>query len=93
MTRVSLALLLVLVLSALALVTSQHHARKLFIDLESEQVRAAKLEEEHRQLKLEHSTWSSARRVSEIAQKDLGMRMPDAATTVIVAESRRSRAP
>ena len=40
MAKLNLLLLLVLIVCALGLVTSQHKARKLFTDLEREQARA-----------------------------------------------------
>lgn len=85
MKKLDLLLVVVLVVCALAVVSSQHRARKLFIDLEAEQERTTKLEEEYRQLKLEQSTWAAPKRVADVAERSLGMRMPDAATTVTVA--------
>jgi len=79
------ALLLVLVIACgLAVVTSQHQARKLFIDLESEQAAAKRLEEEFTQLQLEQGTWATNKRVEAVAAKSLNMRLPDASTTVVV---------
>ena len=46
MTRLNLILLAVLVVCALALVTSQHKARKLFVEFEQEQERTRALEEQ-----------------------------------------------
>ena len=56
MTRLTLCLLGLLAACALGLVTSQHHARKLFAELEREQARAKSLEVEYDQLQLEQST-------------------------------------
>jgi cell division protein FtsL len=79
------ALLLVLVIAcALGVITSQHQARKLFNDLENEQSAAAKLGEEWTQLQLEQSTWATHQRVEAVASKQLGMRLPQPATTVVV---------
>ena len=79
------ALLLVLVIACgLAVVTSQHQARKLFSDLESEQAAAKRLEEEFTQLQLEQGTWATNKRVEAVAAKSLNMRLPDASTTVVV---------
>ena len=84
MTRVNLLLLVLVVLCALGVITSQHEARKLFIALESEQAVSKKLAEEWTQLQLEQSTWGTNKRVEAVASRTLGMRLPDAATTVIV---------
>ena len=79
------ALLLVLVIACgLAVVTSQHQARKLFIGLESEQAAAKRLEEEFTQLQLEQGTWATNKRVEAVASKSLDMRLPDASTSVVV---------
>ncbi len=71
-------LLLVLVVCALGLVTSQHKSRKLFSELEREQERARALEVEFGQLQLEAGTWGLHTRVEKIATGTLGMRAPDA---------------
>ena len=77
-------LLLLVIACALAVITSQHRARKLFIELESEQATAKKLDEELTQLQLEQGTWATHKRVEAVAASRLGMRLPDAASTVIV---------
>jgi cell division protein FtsL len=65
-------------------ITSQHKARKLFGELEAEQATTQKLGEEWTQLQLEQGTWATHKRVEALASKQLGMRMPDASTTVII---------
>ena len=77
MAKLNLLLLLVLLLCALGLVTSQQKARKLFMQLESEQQRAHELDVEYGQLQLEASTWGLHARVQRIASGALGMRAPD----------------
>ena len=84
MARLNVLLLVLVVLCALAVITSQHQARKEFMALEGEQAAAGKLAEEFTRLQLEQSTWATNRRVEAVASKTLGMRLPDAATTVIV---------
>jgi len=88
MTRLDALLLALVVACALAVVTSQHQARKLFIDLEAEQTAAKRLEEEFTQLQLEQSTWATNKRIEAVAAKSLGMRLPDPATTVVVTLDR-----
>ena len=78
MTRLKLILLLALTACALALVTSQHRARKLFGELEQEQERSRQLGVEYGQLQLEASTWAVHARVERIAGRQLHMRVPDA---------------
>jgi cell division protein FtsL len=75
--KLNLLLLLVLVVCALGLVTSQHKARKLFSELEREQARARELDVEFGKLQLEASTWGLHARVEKVATGTLGMRVPD----------------
>ena len=77
MAKLNLLLLLVLVVCALGLVTSQHKSRKLFTELDREQERGRALEVEYGQLQLESSTWGLHSRVERIAGSALGMRAPD----------------
>jgi len=76
--KLNLLLLLVLIVCALGLVTSQHKARKLFTELERAQARARELDVEFGKLQLEASTWALHTRVERVATGTLGMRMPDA---------------
>ena len=76
MVRVSFILLAILIGCALALVTSQHQARKLYVELQREQEFAKQLDVEWGQLQLEQSTWATHARVEKIATRSLGMRVP-----------------
>lgn len=78
MARLSLILLALLTACALALVTSQHVARKLFVEFEQEQERTRALEVEYGQLQLEQSTWAMHGRIGKLAGERLRMRAPDA---------------
>lgn len=84
MAKLNLLLLAILVACALALVTSQHRARKLFSELEREQARARDLDVEYGQLQLEASTWGLHARVERIATSALRLRTPDARRVRIV---------
>jgi len=75
--KLNLLLLLVLIVCALGLVTSQNKARKLFTELEREQEYSRALDVEFGQLQLESSTWGLHSRVEKIAAGRLGMRVPD----------------
>jgi len=77
LAKLSLLLLGVLMVCALGLITSQHKARKLFSELEREQVRARELDVVYGQLQLEASTWGLHSRVEKIAGAALNMRAPD----------------
>lgn len=83
-TRLNLLLLLALIGCALSVVTSQHKARKIFIELQAEQETERKLDNEWRELQLEAQTQGNGRRIEQKAARDLGMGIPDAKRSVIV---------
>jgi cell division protein FtsL len=85
MAKVSFLLLTLVIACALVVITGQHQARKRFVELEVEQDAARKLEEEATQLTLEQGTWGTHKRVEAIASRQLGMKLPDTASTVVVA--------
>ena len=84
MTKLNLLLALVLVMCALGIVTAQHKARKIFIELEQEQEQAKKMEVEWGQLQLEQSTWAMHARIEKIATAYLQMQVPDASRIQVV---------
>jgi cell division protein FtsL len=84
MVRLNLLLLAALSMCALALVTSQHQARKLYVDLQKEQEIAKQLQVEWDQLQLEQSTWATHARVEKIAVQALKMRVPPASRVQVV---------
>ena len=69
-------LLAAVVLCALSVVTSQHKARKLYIELQKQKEHAQQMEVEWGQLQLEQSTWAAPARVEKIAVQQLQMQMP-----------------
>lgn len=90
MARVNAVLLVLVIACSLGVVTSQHQARQLFIDVESQMAAAKKLDDEWTQLQLEQGTWATHKRVESVAAKNLGMRAPDPASTVIVTLDARA---
>ena len=90
MARLSFLLLAILVACALGVVTSQHRARQQFSALEAEQATARKLVTEYSQLQIEQGTWATHTRVEQVATKRLGMRQPDAASTVVLKLEERA---
>jgi cell division protein FtsL len=76
LTRLNLSLFALLLACALAVVTGQHEARKLFVELEKERREARRLDEEWGQLQLEQSTWATHARIERLAVKSLGMQPP-----------------
>ncbi|MBI2308762.1 MAG: cell division protein FtsL [Rhodocyclales bacterium] len=85
MLRTNMLLLFFVVFCALGVVTSQHKARKLFQELESEQERAKQLDVEFGQLQLELSTWATHPRIEKIARERLKMRLPEAGRLLVAA--------
>ena len=84
MIRLNIMLAVILVICALALVTSQHKARNLFVELQKQQDLSRQLEVEFGQLQLEQSTWAMHSRVEKIAANNLRMRVPDGARVQLV---------
>lgn len=84
MVRLNMILLMVVVICALGVVTSQHRGRKLFQSFEQEQERVRQLDVEYGQLQLELSTWATHPRVEQIARERLLMVTPDALGRVSV---------
>ena len=77
MVRINFMLLALIVASSLALISSQHHARKLYNELQLEQAAAKRFEEEIVRLQAEQSSWSTPSRIEKVAREKLGMRVPD----------------
>ena len=84
MARLNLILLAILVVCALSVVSSQHKARKLYVELQKEQEFAKQLEVEWGQLQLEQSTWAMHARIERIANGRLMMRAPPASRVQVV---------
>ena len=79
MTKMQLLLLVAVIVCALGVVTSQHKARKLFVEIEKEKERAQQMEVEWGQLQLEQSTWATPARVEKVASMKLQMQLPQSA--------------
>jgi cell division protein FtsL len=92
MERFNVALLGALIACGLTLVTSQHQARKLYVELQKEQELAKQLEIEFGQLQLEQSTWAMHARIESIAARKLGMRVPPASRVQVVTPLRGEEA-
>ena len=69
-------LMIAVVLCALSVVTSQHKARKLYIELQKEKELAQQMDVEWGQLQLEQSTLATPARVEDVAAKKLQMQLP-----------------
>ena len=69
-------LLAAVVICALSVVTSQHKARKLYVELQKQKEQAQQMDVEWGQLQLEQSTWATPARVEKIAAQQLQMQLP-----------------
>jgi cell division protein FtsL len=92
MIRLNLFLAMILIVCALGIVTSQHRARKLFIELQQEQDLARQLEVEWGQLQLEQSTWAMHARIEKIASGKLQMKVAPTSRIHFIPESQNSKA-
>lgn len=85
MTRLNLILLVLLVTFSLSVVTVQHRARKVFMELAREQDTAAALEVEFDRLRLEQRTWAMHSRIEKVARQNLRMQTPRADRTRVLS--------
>lgn len=84
MVKLNLLLMVMAMLCAMGVVTSQHKARKMFVDLQQEESLAKRMEVEWGQLQLEQSTWAMHARIEKIATSYLQMKVPDPAKIQVV---------
>ena len=84
MAQLNLLLLAILIVCGLSVVTSQHKARALYVELGKEQEVARQFDVEWGQLQLEQSTWSMHARIEKIATERLQMRVPPAARVQMI---------
>ncbi len=83
-TCITVALLAVLVSSALTVVYANHLNRSLFIDLKALQKQRDYYQVEWSQLLLEQSAWGALSRVETLAASDLALKVPDPQDVVII---------
>ena len=91
MIRANILLLMACVICALAAVTSQHQARKMFQALERAQEKARDMDVEYGQLQLELSTWATAPRIEKIARETLKMSVPPASRVMLAKSEGEAR--
>lgn len=82
MLKLRIFLVVLLVLSALGLVTSQHKARKLFVELDRAQAQAKTLDVEWNALQVEQHEFSKSALIDGKARSQLSMRTADAKRTL-----------
>ncbi len=76
MARLNVILLIIVIACALGVVTSQHKARKLYVELQKEKDRAQQMDVEWGQLQLEQGTLVMPARVEKLAASQLQMQTP-----------------
>jgi len=74
--RLNVLLLIIVIACALGVVTSQHKARKLYVELQKEKDRAQQMDVEWGQLQLEQGTLAMPARVERLAAVQLLMQTP-----------------
>ena len=70
---IDIALVIALMLCAMALVTSQHRARRAFIELERTKVQARQIEQQWSELQLEQTAAAKHSFIDKTARTQLGM--------------------
>jgi len=84
MTRLNLALLLALLVSAFYLVNVQYESRRLYMALSKARSQALRLEADHEQLLVQRQAEAAPARVQQIASAQLQMRPANPAVTEYV---------
>ncbi len=93
MTRVNLALLLALIVSAIYLVRVSYDSRRLFAGLDKAQSEARQLEIEHERLKADKQSQANPLRVEKVAREKLAMRTATPSVTQYVTYARPASSP
>jgi cell division protein FtsL len=88
MARINALLLALLLGASLLLVTSEHRAKKLFIDLQRAQAQQRQLEVDWNRLLLEQTQLAKHSRVDPVARRELKMLPVGTDRTLFVAEGR-----
>lgn len=86
MTRVSIALLLAVMASALYLVHTQYQSRRLFTELDRAVTESRRLGTEHQRLQVEKRAQATPLRVERLARDRLHMRTATPAITQYVTD-------
>ncbi|MCR6665569.1 MAG: cell division protein FtsL [Methyloversatilis sp.] len=87
MLRLNFVLIATLVISAIALVSSQHRSRALHTELERELTRMRVLETEWGQLQIEQGSLAAHARIASLAESKLKMRAPERDRVIVIDPS------
>jgi cell division protein FtsL len=91
MHRLNIALIILLAGCAIAVITSQHHARRLFVELERAQAQSRQLEIDWNQLRVQQTSLATAALIDAKARRDLGMESVGADRTLHLLRDPDSR--
>ncbi len=83
---VTALLVLLIFLSALEIVITQHQTRKLFAEIQELEKTWDGLNEEWGRLQLEQSTWATDDRIENLARVKLGMEEPRTKLVILVTQ-------
>lgn len=83
---VAVVLLLLVVMSAIAVIYSSYKSRQLFSDVQQAHKRSIQMKEEWGRLLLEQSTWASPARIEQIAIKKLKMKAPESSDIKVIKQ-------
>ena len=75
---------LVCVLSSMAIIYTEHEARKLFVELEALTHERDELNIEWGQLQIEQSTWATHARIERVATDDLSLERPESSEIYVI---------
>jgi cell division protein FtsL len=91
-SRLAILCAILLVLSALSLVSAQYRAQQLFVDLDRAKAVSRKLDNDWRQLQLDQTNYSKNSLIETAAVRDLRMQRSSPARTQVITLP-RERAP
>jgi cell division protein FtsL len=82
--KLGLILFVLLITSAISLVTARHDTRKLVTELEVERNKELQIRKERARLVTEKSTLATPSRIERLAIKKLGMKYPNSKDTILL---------
>lgn len=83
---INCVLVLTVFVSAVGIVSSQHKARKLFVEIQALEKTRDVLNEEWGKLQLEQSTWGTNDRIESLARTELSMVEPEPASLKLLMQ-------
>jgi cell division protein FtsL len=81
-----MALVLLVMTSAIACVYAKHESRKLFTELQGLIDERDRMEVDWGRLQIEQGTWSTYARVEQVAREKMNMRLPAAEQIILLSQ-------